>query len=110
MIAIIGWLIGLVGCVGYGAYRIFKLYSEPVIEARTYMENGIMLIVYSALVVGAASFLSAAITKFQLTLTEPSLFWIGVNTIGELLQYLAPFVFAAIGVNMISHALTAKNA
>ena len=110
MFAIIGWLIGLVGCVGYGAYRIFRLYTKPGIDSRTYMENGIMLVTYSALIVGATSFLSAAITKFQLTLTEPSLFWIGVNTIGELFQYLAPFVFAAIGVNMISHALTAKNA
>lgn len=105
---IIFWAICLIACVGYGSYRIRKLFTGEVVDVTEYMKHGTMLIAYSALVVGAASSLKAAITKHQLSAGEISMFWISVQSISELLQYLAPFVFAAIGVNMISHALTCK--
>lgn len=72
------------------------------------MKTGIMLITYSALIVGCVSFFKAALSELPKISGELSFFLLAVKSIGELFQYLAPFVFAAIGVNMISHALTQK--
>lgn len=61
---------------------------------------------YSGPIVGISGFLGASIIEYQVTLAENSYFWVGVSGIAELTKYLAPFVFAVIGVNLVSHAIT----
>lgn len=108
LMSIIFWSLGVLGCLFYGGYRICKLYKSKL-DNINYLTNGLMLIIHSTLIVGATGFLSRAVNKYHESLTEVSTFWIAIDGFSSLLQYLAPFVFAAIGVNMISHALTNKN-
>jgi hypothetical protein len=90
----------------YGAIRIHRTYKSPHIDRRENYKNGFTLIIYSVMIVGISSFLGASIMEYQLSLPENSYFWIGISGIAELTKYLAPFIFAAIGVNLVSHALT----
>lgn len=110
MISVIFWLLAIIICVGYGGYRIYQLYVLPNVENAKYWKNGFILIMYSVLTVGVASFLNTAISEWMMTQSNVSTFWVAVSSATDLLKYLAPFVFAAIGVNMVSHALTNKNA
>lgn len=107
MISIIFWTLAVLGCLYYGGYRIFKLYKTGS-DNINYLTTGFMLIVYSTLIVGATGFLSRAVNEYHDSLIDVSTFWIAIDGFSSLLQYLAPFVFAAIGVNMISFAITNK--
>mgnify|MGYP006164503145 CR=1 FL=1 len=108
MTGIILWALAVIGCLFYGGYRICKLYQFNLGKIN-YLTTGFMLILYSTLIVGATGFLSRAVNSYHKSLGDISTFWIAIDSFSSLLQYLAPFVFAAIGVNMISHALTNKN-
>ena len=105
---IILWLVGIVISVGYGGYRVYKLYVLTQIDNAKYLKNGFMLIMYSVLTVGVASFLSSTISEWMVEQPSVSMFWVVISSGADLLKYLAPFVFAAIGVNMISYAITNK--
>jgi hypothetical protein len=106
---IIFWAVAVVICLFYGGYHIHKLYVSNL-DNKDYLIKGSMLILYSTLIVGATGFLSRAVNAYHESLNDVSMLWITIDGFSTLLQYLAPFVFAAIGVNMISHALTNKNA
>jgi hypothetical protein len=108
LISIIFWLAAIIICVGYGGYRVYNLYVLTNIDNAKYLRNGFILIMYSVLTVGVASFLNAALSKWMLDQPSVSMFWIAIVSATDLLKYLAPFVFAAIGVNMISYAITNK--
>lgn len=106
MLSVTLWLVSLLGCIFYGAQRIHKTYKSDKIDRHENYRNGFALIMYSVLIVGVSGFLSVSITEYQLTLPENSYFWVGIGGIADLTKYLAPFVFAAIGVNLVSHAIT----
>jgi hypothetical protein len=110
LISVILWLLAIITCVGYGGYRVYKLYVLPNVDNAKYWANGFILIMYSVFTVGVASFLNAAISEWMMAQSSVSILWVAVSSATDLLKYLAPFVFAAIGVNMVSHALTNKNA
>jgi hypothetical protein len=108
MLMVIWWMFSVLVCLGYGCVRIYTMYKLNLTH-KEYLTHGFVLIMYSTLIVGATGFLSNAVNKYHKSLSYTSDFWIGVELFSSLLQYLAPFVFAAIGVNMVSHALTTKN-
>lgn len=107
MLMVIWWVFSVLACLGYGCVRIYRMYKLNLTN-KEYLTHGFVLITYSTLIVGATGFLSSAVNKYHESLNYVSDFWIGVELFSSLLQYLAPFVFAAIGVNMVSHALTNK--
>ena len=106
---IILWSVSVLVSLSYGSYRIYKLYKSNC-SNKEYLVNGSMLILYSTLIVGATGLLSIEVNSYHQSLSETSLFWVTLDNFASLLSYLAPFVFAAIGVNMVSHALTSNNA
>ncbi|WP_429052146.1 hypothetical protein [Aeromonas rivipollensis] len=108
MLMVILWVFSVLACLGYGCVRIYTMYKLNLTN-KEYLTHGFVLITYSTLIVGATGFLSNEVNKYHKSLSYTSDFWIGVELFSSLLQYLAPFVFAAIGVNMVSHALTNKN-
>lgn len=106
MLTVFFWLASLMACIFYGASRVHTTYKSQQIDRHENYKNGFVLIIYSVLIVGVSGFLSTSIMEYQLSLPNSSYFWIGINGIADLTKYLAPFVFAAIGVNLVSHALT----
>ncbi|MHC8356592.1 hypothetical protein ACYZTL_15560 [Pseudomonas sp. LB3P81] len=106
MLIVFFWLASLIACIFYGAGRIHRTYKSEQIDRHENYKNGFALIIYSVLIVGVSGFLGASIMEYQLSLPEASYLWIGISEIADLTKYLAPFVFAAIGVNLVSHAMT----
>ncbi|MNJ52476.1 hypothetical protein D3C77_478120 [compost metagenome] len=106
MLSVFFWLASLIACIFYGSCRVHKTYKSNVIDRHENYKNGFALIIYSVLIVGVSGFLSSAIMEYQLSIPETSYVLIGVSVVADLTKYLAPFVFAAIGVNLVSHALT----
>ena len=109
MISILFWTIALLSPIYYGTTRIVALYKNPPAaqEAKgRFAENGGFLIFYAVLIVGTSGFLEAAIIDYFKQNLHPNLFLIGIKVVAEGLKYLAPFVYAAIGANLCSQALT----
>ncbi len=109
MIAIIGWVLALAAVVWFGSSRLITLYRTPPCDHEQYLKSGGWLIWYATLTVGSASFLSSAISEHQLMLGRASYWWAGVGLAADYFRYLAPFVFAAVGVNFISHAIIERH-
>ncbi|WP_040306570.1 hypothetical protein [Agarivorans albus] len=109
MVSVVLWLIGLIAIIFYGGKRVYALYKAEKPPNGEFLKQGTILIFYSTLVVGAAQFLNDATTTYNVNTPEVSQFWILVGLFASYLKYLAPFVFAAIGVNMVSHSLANKN-
>jgi len=106
LFSIICWFIGLCGVIFYGFKRVFNLYKAESPTNRDYLIQGTVLILYSTLAVGTAQFLSQSTDEYNAGLSELSGLWVTVGLLAVYIKYLAPFVFAAIGVNMVSHSLT----
>lgn len=109
MSSIIFWFIGLLAIMFYGGMRIFSLYKSNCPSNKEYLKQGTILIFYSTLAVGAAQFLGDACTAHIGETSKPSLVLINIGLLAAYLKYLAPFVFAAVGVNMVSYAVTNKS-
>lgn len=110
MLSIVLWVLGVSVLVFYGSRRIHRLYVDESKLKEKFYKQGFILIFYSTLIVGATGILSASVQDYMISNAKVSVFWVSIQSIAELLRYLAPFIFAAIGVNMISHAVTSKNA
>lgn len=106
--SVILWFFGLIIVMFYGGRRVFSLYKLKNPPNSEYLKQGAILIFYSTLAVGSAQFLNDAVTAYIIKKSDVSLLLINIGLLANYLKYLAPFVFAAIGVNMVSYAITNK--
>ncbi|MCO7627160.1 hypothetical protein NJC08_12100 [Pseudomonas fluorescens] len=106
MASILLWLTSLLACIGFAGARVHKTYTSEAVFRKANYKNGFILVIYSALIVGTSGWLGDAIQQYQLNAPEISYYFIILSLIVELTKYLTPFIFAGIGVNLISHALT----
>ncbi|WP_213940404.1 hypothetical protein [Pseudomonas sp. dw_612] len=106
MLILFFWLAALLACIWFAGARVHSTYTSDAIVRRTNYKNGFTLIFYSALIVGTSGQLGDAINKYQMAVPDISYVLIVLGLIVDLTKYLTPFVFAGIGVNLVSHALT----
>ncbi|EOX4926133.1 hypothetical protein ACFKIW_004654 [Vibrio alginolyticus] len=100
--------LGILVCAFYICYRLHNFYNEQHPTKKQYLENGFWVIIWAVILVGISGMFSNELGNTHSSQTEFSYTSSLIESFSDLLQYIAPLVFAAIGVNLVCYALITK--